>query len=158
VIELSNALTRAIEVAAGPDACYALVADVPDSAAHFPQLEELVPEGGGYTWRLEKVGAGKLSLQAIYGSRYDMDPEARRVAWSPIEGVGNARVSGAWTITPQGDGARLDFTNSFTLTVNLPRLLRRPAQALVERENSRLVDAYLANLKETLDGGDGRVR
>ena len=36
--------------------------------------------------------------------------------------------------------------------------MKKVARGAVVRENTRLIDTYLANLKKTFDGGDGRLR
>ena len=55
-------------------------------------------------------------------------------------------------------GARVRLVNTLTVTVTVPRLMRRPAEALVRRENERLIQGYVENIQATLRGGDGRVR
>ena len=81
----------------------------------------------------------------------------RTVSWAPISGVGNCAVSGKWTITPSGSGSLVQLENHVVLELKLPRLLRPLAQPTLERNNTVLIEGYLANLATTLDGADGRV-
>ena len=156
--ELLTVFEYQMTVKASPDQVYTVLADVPDSVSHFGGLEALAPCQDGYKWTLEKAGVGKLSLQLIYGCRYAIEAPSRSVRWEPIPGVGTARVSGHWTIEPQGAGTRLSIHNELVLDIPIPRLLRRPAQKVLEKENGRVLATYLQNLRTTFDGGNGRVR
>lgn len=158
MIEVENALERTLIVSATPEQAFALVCSIPDSSAHFPGVESVTPEAGGWTWRLEKAGVGSVSLQAVYGCRYVSDAAARTLTWSPLEGVGNTRVSGSWRIAPGPGGTRLEFRNRAVLSLPLPRLMRAMVAGFIQRENAKLIDGYLANLGKTLSGGDGRLR
>ena len=95
---------------------------------------------------------------AVYACRYTCDPTQHSVRWEPIEGVGNACVRGSWTVEPTAAGARFAFHNHFVVSLPLPKLLRKLAQGVVEAENTRMVERYLANLCTTFAGGDGRLR
>lgn len=159
-MQLSTTATRTLTVPAPVETTWALIADVPDSVAHFAGLESFLPDGPDtWRWTLKRLGAGKLSLQTVYTCVYATDPAARVVTWSAARApADNAAVEGSWTLTAAGSGSRLVLVNQLTLDMDLPRVMRRPAQALVTRENAALIDRYLANLRVTLSGGDGRVR
>jgi len=156
--ELKTVFEYQMSVKASADEVYGVLADVPDSVSHFGGLEALEPCQDGYKWTLEKAGVGKLSLQLIYACRYMSDAPSRSVNWEPIPGIGTARVCGHWTIEPQGEGTRLSIHNELVLDVPVPRLLRKPAQKVLEKENGRMLKTYLQNLRTTFDGGNGRVR
>jgi len=160
MLELTNHFVKTVEVTAAPAEVYAVVADVPDSVNHFPELESLVPERGGYTWTLARMGKGKLSHQLVYACRYECDPDALSVSWSAIDGVGNAHVSGRWIIEPSAAaGTRLTLDNDLRLFIRrAPRMIRGAAQPVLTRENSRIMAIYLDNLCTTFNGGDGRLR
>lgn len=155
-MHLEASLTRHVTVAAAPAVVLALLSDVPDSTAHFPSLLSLVAERGGYTWTLAPVRVKGISVQLIYGCRYTIDEHT--VSWQPVSGVGNCAVSGKWSITPSGSGSRVQLENHVSVTLKLPRLLRPLAQPTLERNNTTLIEGYLANLSKTLDGADGRLR
>ena len=160
--DLSAVATETLTVPASVDEAYALVADVPRSTAHVVGLEQIRHRGEqDWTWTLEKLGMASVSLQAVYTCRYTLDPVARVVRWSAAGLQGdNGSVEGRWTVTPHGSGARLVLENRLTLHLGarIPRLMRGAAEKLVARENSRLVGLYVANIQQTLSGGDGRVR
>lgn len=157
-MRIASSVERSAETRASPDAVYALLADVPASVAHFPELESLTAEGGVWVWRLPKLGAGPISFQVHYASRYRFDPAARAVAWDPVPGVGNTQVDGRWRIEPAARGTRFTLETRFVIDTPFPRPLKGAVEAIVQRENERIVGTYLQNLARTLDGGDGRAR
>jgi hypothetical protein len=148
---------RTIVVPATPAEVYRVVADVPESVAHFPDLLALVPEGGGYTWTFQPRGVARYTVQTIYACKYHTDESTLSVSWTPIEGVGNALVSGHWTIEPADPGTRLSIDYKLVISLDLPKLVRSAAKPVVIRENTQLMERYLDNLKTTFEGGDGRV-
>lgn len=159
MLELSLPACEEIEVSAAPAEAFALLSDVRDSAAHFPQLEALEPAPGeGWTWRLDKIGLGPVSIQTVYGLRYRPDAAAGRISWEPLEGIGNARARGSWTILPREQGALLRFESCLEVAFRgVPSLLRRAVEPLAVQENERVIRAYLANLARTFAGQEGRV-
>jgi hypothetical protein len=147
-----------MQLDASPDEVFDVVANVPDSVSHFADVQDLEPHGDGFRWTLLPAGHGRMSLQLQYGCRYTTDTRNPRVSWTPIDGVGTARVHGHWAIDPlPGGGTRLTLHNHLTLRVDAPRLLRKPAEKVLQAENARMLRVYLANLTRTFGGGDGRV-
>lgn len=157
-MEIASHVRRGAETRADPDAVYRLLADVPASVAHFPEIESLTYENGAYVWRLPKLGAGPISFQVLYASKYRFDPATRLVAWDPVPNVGNTQVSGKWLIEPTARGTRFSLDTHFALEAPFPRVLRGTVEGIVQKENERIIGTYLANLARTLDGGDGRAR
>lgn len=151
-------VVRGVDTPAAPDAVYALLADIPRSVAHFPDVESVVPEGDAWVWRLRRAGAGPLTFQVVYGARYRFDAPTRDVRWDAVPGVGNTRVDGRWIVEARPTGARFTLDATFVLSTPFPRPLRAAVEVVVQRENERLIGAYLANLATTLAGGDGRAR
>jgi len=160
MLELRLPFSYEIEVSGTPQAAYELLADVPDSAAHFPQLETVVPgPEGAWTWKTKKIGLGKVSVQTTYALRFRNSPQDLTIAWEPVPEVGNGRSRGSWVIKETPRGARLCFENLFEVEFRgLPGILRRGIEPFAKKENARIVRAYMANLALTLSGGDGRVR
>lgn len=155
-MDIASHVLRGVDTPADADAVYALLADIPRSVAHFPDVESVRPEGDAWVWRLRRLGAGPLTFQVVYGARYRFDPATRDVRWDAVPGVGNTRVDGRWIVEPRPAGARFTMEARFTLSTPFPRPLRPAVEAVVQRENERLIGAYLANLATTLAGGDGR--
>lgn len=151
-MELKSQVSRGIHTRAAPDAVYAMLADVPKSVGHFPDMESLTFEKGAYVWRMKKLGAGPVSFQVVYAAVYSFDPAARSVRWEGVPGFGNTKVSGRWVVEPQASGTRFTLETSFNLDAPFPGFLRGAAESLMTRENDRLIATYLQNLKTTLDG------
>ena len=91
-------LSYEFEVKASAAEVFAVLADVPTSASHFPKVDKLVDLGGNsYRWELQKVGTAQVHIQTIYASTYVADRKKHTVTWTPVEGVGNAQIGGSWT-------------------------------------------------------------
>ena len=157
-MDLTSRVRRSARCRAAPADVFSLLADVPRSAAHFPELEALVPHGPDrWGWRLARLGAGPLVFQVIYACQYRFDAEKLDIRWDPVSGVGNTRVGGAWGIRPDGRGSSFELSSDYVVSTPFPSLARRAAEAIMQRENERILGTYLDNLVRTLDGGDGRV-
>ena len=149
---------KSIDVSASPETVFELLADVPDSVAHFPGVEDLTPQDDGYRWVLEKHGPTKYAVKMEYACRYETDTTTFAVAWSPVEGIGNARVQGRWKIEKRGTRTRLTISNDLSIFLKLPRMVRRLASPIVTKRNHALLEGYLRNLSTTFNGGNGRLR
>lgn len=146
-------LAYEMDVRADADAVYAVLADVPLSASHFPGLERLVDLGGNrYRWELAKLGTEHVHLQTVYASRYHCDRQRRSVRWEPVAGEGSARVGGRWVIEPRPQGTHLRLELAGELDVPAPAITRALVAPLVVAENERLIERYLANLAERFGG------
>ncbi|MHA7853635.1 SRPBCC family protein [Marinobacter shengliensis] len=148
-ITVSIELNRELEIPAGYDDVFDLLADVPRSVSHFPKVDKLVDLGGNaYRWEMEKVGVDKHAIQTVYACSYHPDKDAGKITWEPVKGEGNAEVSGSWTITANGDNAtKVRFQTSAKLTVPLPSLLKLAISPVIKHEFNSLVDTYMNNLK-----------
>jgi len=79
-------VSRQFETLASPEAAFGLLADVPRSASHFPDVEKLEPLGGNaFRWIMEKIAIGDHALQqTIYACAYRSDSATMSVDWTPI--------------------------------------------------------------------------
>ncbi len=150
-MQLKSHTRRSAETDASAQQTYRLLADVPRSVRHFPELDSITQEGEAWVWRMRKLGAGPVTFQVVYAARYGFDASTRAVTWESVPGFGNTRVSGRWIIEPAGAGSRFTLDTSFVLDAPFPGFLQGTATALMARENDRLIAGYLANLKATLD-------
>jgi carbon monoxide dehydrogenase subunit G len=151
--ELTVTVQRSLEVKWARADAFALVADVPRSAAHFPGLRGLDDLGGGvFRWRLESFRIGKFGFDVGYTALYTPDVEAGTVLWKTQPGGGNTRADGAWTVTASGDGARLTFDNTITITAKMPRLMVGAANRALKEVSRRKVDTYLRRISKTMNG------
>ncbi|WP_345544389.1 hypothetical protein, partial [Streptomyces chitinivorans] len=70
-ITVSIELNRELELPAGYDEVFELLADVPRSASHFPKVHQLTDLGdNAYRWEMEKVGVDKHAIQSVYACKY----------------------------------------------------------------------------------------
>ena len=132
---------------------FAVLSDVPASAGHFPKVARLVDLGANtYRWEMEKVGAGQVSIQTIYASRYVSDKKKGTVVWTPVKGEGNALIGGSWTLTNKKKTTHLVLKIAGELHVPLPSLMKMIVVPVVTGENEKLVEKYIANLAKHFGG------
>lgn len=157
-MELSREIVRTFHTSASPSRVLELLGDVPESAAHMPDVERVELCADGHRWLMKRLGAGKISLQAVYCSRFVADPEALTVVWGPRRDLGNSWAQGEWRVREHGVGSEVHLRSVFGVNLPLPGLMKRPALAIFQREYGRLIATYCEHLKQTLDGGDGRLQ
>lgn len=146
-------LCRGFEVKAGAAEVFAVLADVPASASHFPKVGQLVHLGDNrYRWELQQVGTAQVHIQTVYGASYGCDAKQGTVVWTPIPGVGNALVGGRWQIGPGKRGTRVTLQLNGRITVPLPALMKPLVAPVVTRENEQLVQTYIDNLVRRFGG------
>jgi len=133
------------------DKVFDALADVPYSVDHFPKVEELVDMGDeAYLWVMEKIGVAKFHIQTTYANQYTWDKEEGWIAWEPIEGEGNALVSGKWKLKSlDAKTTQLAFSTEGAIDLPLPSLAKNIVSPLVVKEFEGLLDQYFANLQET---------
>ncbi|NTU57413.1 MAG: SRPBCC family protein [Chlorobiaceae bacterium] len=146
-------VSKDFETQASPEQVFALLADVPRSASHFPDVEKLEDMGGNvFRWTMEKIGIGDHTLQqTIYACTYLSDNELMKVDWVPLEGVGNARVEGGWRINPLSSGTRVYLKTRGELVVDMPGFLQFLLAPLIEMAFAQKIDRYVTNLQESLN-------
>ena len=130
---------------------FALLADVPRSVNHFPDMQKLQDEGNGrYCWYLKPLGAAGISHQVIYACVYVADEKKSIVTWTPVTGIGNGVIRGQWRLTEQGQGTQIEFDTTGDLEVPIPMLLRAAAKPIVQGLFQNQVRGYLKNIKIAL--------
>jgi carbon monoxide dehydrogenase subunit G len=129
------------------------LSDVPTSASYFPKVEQLVDLGKNtYRWEMAKIGVAKANLQTIYASKYVANKAKGTVVWTPVEGEGNAMVSGNWKITDKKNATHLVLHIQGELTLPLPGLMKAVVAPVVEGEFEKLVEQYIDNLTKQFGG------
>ncbi len=130
-----------------------VLSNVPKSASFFPKLDKLVDLGGGsYRWEMAKIGLAQVNLQTIYASNYVANPVKGSVIWTPVEGEGNALVSGSWKVTDKKKSTHLVLKLQGELTLPLPGLMKMVVAPVVETEFEKLVEQYIDNLTQHFGG------
>ena len=147
-VKITVDLKRKISVNTDIDTVFALMSDVPASAAHFPKVQSLtaLPDNA-FRWEMEEVRSGGYSIQSIYASKYVSDSDAKTVVWTPIKGEGNGLVSGKCELKEIATGTQLSFTTKAELTLPFPRLLKVVISPIVKLEFTGMIDTYLSKLK-----------
>jgi len=141
------------EVKAPAKEVFAVLSNVPDSASHYPKVDRLVDLGdGAYRWEMEKIGLGSLHLQTVYASRYVSNAAKGTVVWTPVEGEGNALVSGSWKITDSKKSTKLVLKVQAELTLPVPALMKVVMEPVVEAEFEKLTEHYIDNLVQRFGG------
>jgi carbon monoxide dehydrogenase subunit G len=146
-------IQREFATPSSPDQVFGILADVPRSASHFPKVDKLLDLGDNtFRWEMEKISIASYTLQqTIYASRYTADAAARKVIWTPVQGVGNALVEGEWIITPKERETKVVLTTKGNLTVDFPSFLEFIISPLVVMEFTGMIERYLANLQDTFN-------
>ncbi|MAM87579.1 MAG: hypothetical protein CME36_09780 [unclassified Hahellaceae] len=157
-VSITTEIQRDFRIEAPLGKVFDILADVPSSATYFPKLEQLSDLGNNsYRWALKRIGVDKHSLQTVYACRYISDRSAGTVRWEPLEepatGDDNSLVKGQWTLEEERDGAgnegtRCRFSNTGTITLPLPGIMKLAASPLVKHEFNTLIDDYIENLQQ----------
>jgi carbon monoxide dehydrogenase subunit G len=130
-----------------------LLSNVPVSAGFFPKVDQLVDVGDGvYRWEMEKIGVASINLQTIYASKYVSNKAKGTIVWTPVKGVGNAQVSGNWTLKDNKKSTALTLNVKGDLAIPLPGLMKMVVAPVVESEFEKMTDKYIANLTKKFGG------
>ena len=152
-INVTLELGYEFEVNASTKEVFDVLSDVPTSAGFYPQVEQLVDEGDNtYRWEMEKVGTDQVNLQVVYASQYIANRKKGSIAWTAIEGVGNAQINGSWQLTNHKKSTHIVLTVEGEVTLPFPSLMKMVVQPVVEAEFERLTEEYIANLCERFGG------
>lgn len=130
-----------------------VLSHVPTSASFFPKVDQLVDLGQNtYRWEMAKIGLAQINLQTIYASKYSSNKTKGSVVWTPVEGEGNALVSGSWKITDKKKSTQLELHIHGDLTLPLPGLMKMVVAPVVEAEFEKMVEQYIDNLSAHFGG------
>jgi carbon monoxide dehydrogenase subunit G len=152
-ITVSVELGYEFEVKATAKEVFEVLADVPTSASFYPGVDKLVDLGdGAYRWEMAKIGIAQVHLQTIYASKYVSSKAQGSVSWTPIQGVGNALVSGNWKITDNKKSTKVVLSVKGELSVPLPAVMRVVVKPVVEAEFEKLTEQYVDNLTRRFGG------
>ena len=132
---------------------FAVLSDVPTSASHFPKVNKLVDLGdGAYRWEMEKIGIAQINLQTIYACKYVSSKAKGSVVWTPVNGEGNALVSGSWKISDKKKSTNLVLKINGDLSIPLPGLMKMVVTPVVQAEFEKMVEKYVDNLTKRFGG------
>jgi carbon monoxide dehydrogenase subunit G len=146
-------LAYEFEVKAKAADVFALLSDVPTSVSHFPKVDQLTDMGGGvYKWEMEKVGTAQVNIQTVYASKYVSNKTKGTVVWTPVKGIGNAKVGGNWKITDNKKSTGISLAIQGVVEVPLPGLMKMIVGPVVQGEFEKLVEKYIDNLIKQFGG------
>ena len=133
---------------------FALLADVPKSASHFPKVKKLHDLGdNAYRWEMQKVGTAQVGIQTIYACKYKSDEKKGTVTWTPHKDAqGNAQISGSWKISEGKDRTNIVLKTQGTVEVPLPGLMKMIVVPVVNSEFESLLEKYIENLCKKFGG------
>ena len=152
-VEVRIDIEHVFEVKASLDDTFALLADVPRSVSHFPDVKELIARGDDvYEWVMQKKGPKGFEHGVHYACQYVADGKARTISWHPVDGVGNSVFSGTWRLEGNGQGTRIHFTTQATMFIQAPRLMRAAVAPYADKALRAEIEQYLTNLTATLSG------
>lgn len=152
-VTVSFDLSYEFEVKAPADEVFAVLADVPTSASHFPKVDKLVDLGDNcFRWELAKVGTAQVNIQTVYAAKYVSDKKKRTVSWTPVADIGNARIGGNWKITDKKKSTLVVLAIKGDIDVALPALMKLVVVPVVRSENEKLVEKYIDNLIKRFGG------
>lgn len=141
------------EVNASAKDVFDVLSDVPTSASFFPKVDKLIDLGDDvYRWEMAKIGIAQINLQTIYASKYASDRAKGTVVWTPVQGEGNALVSGSWKITDKKTSTLIVLQITGDLTLPLPGLMKMVVAPVVEAEFEKMIEQYIANLTQRFGG------
>jgi len=139
--------------APGFAAAWSVLRDARETLSHYPRLKRLTDLGDDtWRWEMEPMGASGFRHQVVYAVVYRYDEPAGEILWDPIEGEGNAQVSGAFRLRPVGDigGVRVTFSTQCNLEIPAPRMLKSLIGPFARREFNGQIDCFIANLEQAI--------
>lgn len=149
----SSSLERTLDVAWSRDEVYALVADVPRSAGHFPGIQGIDDLGDGvFRWRLGTIKLPGFAFDAGYTAQYHFDEAAGTVVWASVPGEGNVQEEGSWQVKTAGDRTHVVFRSTLTVDVAVPRLVERVVRKAAPGVTHKLMLGYLERIAKTMKG------
>ncbi len=146
------AIDRTFQTTASSEKVFELLSDVAKSGSFFPNVEKMVDLGNNtWRWEMARIAVGGHTLQqTVYACKYHSDKNSLEVTWTPVEGIGNGIVEGKWEILSLEEKTGITFHTDGILTVDLPAFLDFLLSPLIRLEFERLVDIYIANLRNAL--------
>ena len=141
-------IRKQFDVSCPFDHVFDLLANVPKSVSHFPNVEQLVDLGDNtFRWEMKKIGIDRFYVQTIYACKYVDDKKKGTIKWTPVKGEGNGIVKGDWVIKALDEKrTHIELCTDGTLEIPLPRLVKFVVAPVVAREFEKMVDTYIKNL------------
>lgn len=126
-----------------------LLDDLEALLGRFPKLRRLTPLGAQrYRWEMETIGSrmAKIAHNVVYGAEYEVDRAAGCLRWKPLEGEGNARLAGSFSIISKGAAATelcIEVAGELR-EIPVPLMYRLVAPPFIQGKFTSLADRFLA--------------
>lgn len=128
----------------------AVVRDVEGTLKKFPKLKKLTAlEGQDFRLDMQTIGSrvARIAHEVSFGARCVADTAGSELSWTPLPGVGNARLEGRLRLDGEGGSARLSLHVRGELhDVPVPLMYRLVAPAFIQGKFAALVDNYLERI------------
>lgn len=152
-VKVSVSLTKSFDVQCSQSKAFDQLVDVASTTSMFPKLDKIVDLGDDvWRWEMAKIGAAGISHQVKYTVQYSNNGKST-IDWTPVEGEGNAQVSGGWVIKAKGkDACSIEFQSSGEFEMPVPRLMKGLAEGVVKSEFDGQVNTFIDRIKAKLEG------
>lgn len=143
---------KKITVNKSPEEVFKYISDFKKTSKHVPGLETFKKTGENrYLWKFKPVGAMGVEIAAEYETEFEV-LENKCVKWQSIPGSGNTDVKGEFRIKKKGDGSELELKVETVAHLPIPGFAKSIARPFVEKNVKEVMEGYLRNLKEALEG------
>ena len=126
-------------------------AGAPCSRAWPRSSRSPTPAPDAFLWQMDPLGPPGVQVRTVYACRYRRQP-GPALAWTPVEGVGNARFGGAVRLAARDGGTAGTLRLEAALEVPAPRFARAVVEPAVALEMGRMTDTFLVRLDRALGG------
>jgi ribosome-associated toxin RatA of RatAB toxin-antitoxin module len=145
---VSQRTTETIEIAASPDAVFAIAADFasyPKWIADLKSITVLASDAEGRATEVE-FRAAAFGRSSVYALRYDYADAPQSLRWQQLRGDLTTKLDGAYRFAPSSVGTRVTYELEVELLVPLPSFVKA-------RAASRIVSQALRELKARAEHG-----
>jgi len=99
-----------------------------------------------WKWTMSPSGARGSYFDIVYGCSYTIDKKTSKISWLPVEGVGNAVVSGHWEIFDKDAEIELNIS----INVPFPEVFSTIANQIANKVFSLSMKKHLKQLEDLL--------
>lgn len=147
---MTESTSSSIQIAAEPGAVLDVIADFeayPEWAEQVKSVKVLSEDGDGWADQVEyELDAG--AVKDTYVLEYDWDgieeDGSGVVSWSLVRAGVLKALDGSYTLTPSGDGTRVDYSLAVDVKIPMIGMLKRKAEKLI-------IDTALKELKKRVE-------
>ena len=149
--KISTTVEREIIVNSSLQDTFDLISNLKETPKYVPGLEKSeTVDDVTFKWSFIPVGFKGINITVKYTVKYTINPP-NVVSWETIPGSGNAESKGIFTLEKvDDDKTKINLKMDITVDAPIPRLLNKLAKPFLKGEAERLIDGYIANIKDEL--------